>query len=71
MFDVVEGLLWSFTFDDIMSILKHFLSINPCLNPVALFCASLAFRGQLKRYLTCCCKAKSPPNDFELTRRRV
>jgi hypothetical protein len=69
LFNVLDRLLWFFTFDDIMSILKLFLSINPCLNPVALFCTSLAFRRQFKRYLTCCCKAKSPPNDFELTRR--
>jgi hypothetical protein len=45
------------------------LSINPCLNPVALFCTSLAFRRQFKRYLTCCCKANSTPTDLELTRR--
>jgi len=53
----------------IRPILKHFLSLNSCLNPVAVFCTSLAFRSQFKRYLTCCCKAKSPPTDFELTRR--
>jgi hypothetical protein len=44
------------------------LSINSCLNPVALFCSSLAFRRQFKRYLTCCCKANSTPTDLELTR---
>jgi hypothetical protein len=53
----------------IMSFLKLFLSINSCLNPVALFCTSRAFRMQFKRYLTCCCKTKSTPNAFELTRR--
>jgi hypothetical protein len=53
----------------IWAILDVLLSINSCLNPVALFCTSLAFRRHLKRYLTCCCKAKSPPTDFELARR--
>jgi hypothetical protein len=53
----------------ILSVLDLFLSINSCLNPVALFCTSLAFRRHFKRYLTCCCKTKSHPTDFELTRR--
>jgi hypothetical protein len=63
---IYEELLWVFTLESIITILKLFLSINSCLNPVALFCTSLAFRRQFKRYLTCCCKAKSPPPDFEL-----
>jgi len=42
---------------------NSFLSINPCLNPVALFCTSSPFRQHLKRYLTCFCKTSSPPND--------
>jgi hypothetical protein len=42
-----------FTLLDTRSILKYFLSINSCLNPVALFCTSLAFRRHFKRYLTC------------------
>jgi len=46
-----------------------FLSINPCLNPVALFCTSSHFRQHLKRYLTCFCKTSSPSTDFELARR--
>jgi hypothetical protein len=46
-----------------------FLLINSCLNPVALFCTNSALRQHLKRYLTCCCKTKSPPTDLELTRR--
>jgi hypothetical protein len=50
-------------------VLKFLLSINSCLNPVALICMSFAFRRQFKRYLTCCCKTKSPPNDLELARR--
>jgi Leucine-rich repeat (LRR) protein len=41
------------------------LSINSCLNPVALFCTSHAFRRQYKRYLTCCFKANSTPTDLE------
>jgi hypothetical protein len=55
-----------FTFANIMSILNLFLSIHPCLNPVALCCTSLVFRRQFKRFLSCCCKAKSTPTDFEL-----
>jgi hypothetical protein len=46
-----------------------FLLINSCLNPIALFCTSSPFRQYLKRYLTCFCKANSPPTDFELRRR--
>jgi hypothetical protein len=37
---------------NIMSILDVLLSMNSCLNPVALFITSLAFRTHLKRYLT-------------------
>jgi hypothetical protein len=59
-------MVWFFTFEDIRSILNLFLSINSCLNPIALCCTSRAFRRQLKRYLTCCCKAKSTPTEFEL-----
>jgi hypothetical protein len=44
------------------------LLINPCLNPVALFCTGRAFRRQFKRYLTCCCKGNPPGTDTELTR---
>jgi len=50
-------------------LIRIFLSINSCLNPVALFCTSLAFRRHFKRYLTCCCKSKSPHTDLELKRR--
>jgi len=46
-----------------------FLSINSCLNPVALFCTSSPFRQHLKRYLTCFCRTSSPSTDFELARR--
>jgi len=46
-----------------------FLSINSCLNPVALFCTSSQFRQHLKRYLTCFCKTSSPSADFEHARR--
>jgi hypothetical protein len=45
----------------------YLVSINPCLNPVALFCTSALFRKHLKRYLTCSCKANSPPTDIDLT----
>jgi len=48
---------------------NSFLLINPCLNPVALFCTSSQFRQHLKRYLTCFCKTSSPSTDFELARR--
>jgi hypothetical protein len=68
-FNVLEELFRFYSLADIMIILQLLLSINSCLNPVALFCTSLAFRRQFKRYLTCCCKAKSPPNNLELTRR--
>jgi hypothetical protein len=44
-----------------------FLLINSCLNPVVLFSTSSPFRQNLKRYLTCCCKTNSPPNDLVLT----
>jgi hypothetical protein len=61
---------------DLVNTLQHIdniiylsLLINSCLNPAALFCTSLAFRRQFKRYLTCRCKTNSPPTDFELTRR--
>ena len=71
IFDAVpiNELEWVHNLVKIKLILKLFLSINSCLNPVAVFCTSFAFRRQLKRYLTCCCKAKSSPTDFELTRR--
>jgi hypothetical protein len=45
------------------------LLLNPCLNPVALFCTSSPFRQHLKRYLTCFCKTKLPSTDLELARR--
>jgi hypothetical protein len=44
------------------------LVLNSCFNPVALCCSSLAFRRQFKRYLTCCCKRKSPHAAIELTK---
>jgi hypothetical protein len=45
------------------------LLLNSCLNPVALFCTSRAFRRQFKRYLTCCCKTNPTANNIELTKR--
>ena len=50
-------------------VLKSLLLINSCFNPVALICMSSAFRRQFKFYLTYFCKANSPSNDLELTRR--
>jgi hypothetical protein len=43
-----------------------FLLLNPCLNPVALFCASSKFRQHLKRYLTVFCKKNYSSNVLEL-----
>jgi hypothetical protein len=45
------------------------LLINPCLNPIALFCTSSPFRQHFKRYLTCFCKTNSPSTDIELSGR--
>jgi hypothetical protein len=67
--NMIEDIDWYANFLDTNVIVSYFLSINPCLNPVALFCTSRAFRTHLKRYLTCCCKPKSSSADFELTRR--
>ena len=64
-----DELVWFDYLRDINVILHLLLSINSCLNPVALFCTSRAFRRHIKRYVTCCCKTKSSPTDFELTRR--
>jgi hypothetical protein len=66
IFKEVNG---SFKFNTVLLLRDVLLSMNSCLNPVALFCTSRAFRRHFKRYLTCCCKTKSPPTDFELTRR--
>jgi Leucine-rich repeat (LRR) protein len=60
---------WAYKLVDIAMILRLLLSINSCLNPIALLCTNLAFRRHFKRYLTCCCKTKYPPTDIELTRR--
>jgi len=45
------------------------LLTNSCLNPVVIFCTSRAIKKEFRRYLTCCCKANSPPTDLELARR--
>jgi hypothetical protein len=66
LFNIGDDLIWGFTFKDTTSILNLFLSINSCLNPVAVFCTSLAFRRQFKRYITCCWKENSTPADIEL-----
>jgi len=44
----------------VREICTFFLCLNSCLNPVAVFCTSLAFRMRLKRYLTSCCTNKFP-----------
>ena len=72
--------IFSYNTNDILNYLNYklqytyvisncFLLINPCLNPVALFCTSSPFRQHVKRYLTCFCKTNSPPTDLELARR--
>jgi hypothetical protein len=60
---------WVYHGSHIYVILHLLLLINSCLNPVALFCTSFAFRSEFKRYLTGCCKTKSPLTDFELSGR--
>jgi len=60
---------WVYNDSHIYVILHLLLSVSSCLNPVALYCTSLAFRREFKRYLTCSCKTKSPLTDFELSRR--
>jgi hypothetical protein len=45
------------------------LLLNSCLNPVALFCTSLALRRQFKRYITFFCKANPTASNIELSRR--
>jgi len=44
------------------------LLINSCINPVAQFGMSFAFRSKLKHFLTCC-KTNSPPTDIQLKRK--
>jgi hypothetical protein len=66
---ILEDVFLFITFGDVITILKLLPSINSCLNPVALFCTSLAFRRQFKRYLTCCCKPKYTPTVLELENR--
>ena len=61
---------WVYNESHMGAILHLLLSIGSCLNPVAMFCTSLAFRKQFKRFLTCSCKAKSPVTDLELSRRK-
>jgi hypothetical protein len=58
---------WTDNISHVGVILHLLLSINSCLNPVALFCTSLALRRELKRYLSCWCKAKSPSTGSELS----
>jgi hypothetical protein len=66
---ISDNIVWVENVAKALTILKFLLSINSCLNPVALFCTSRDFRRQFKRYLTCCCKTNSSATDLELTRR--
>jgi len=50
-------------------ILTFFLSINSCLNPVALFCTSSPIRQHFKRYLTCFRKTNSSSTELQPTRK--
>jgi len=63
-----DNLFWANNLRDVYTTLYLLLLINSSLNPVALLCTSRAFRKQLKRYLTCCCKANSSPTVYELRR---
>jgi hypothetical protein len=65
--DLLDGSYYKLRYSYLIA--TFFLSINSCLNPVALFCTSSPFRQHLKRYLTCFCKTNSPPTDLELRRR--
>jgi hypothetical protein len=67
--NIMDDLSLAYNFLDTMSNLHILLSINSCLNPVALCCTSSAFRRQFKRYLTCCFKANPPSNDWESIKR--
>ena len=60
---------WVYIVSHFHVILHLLLSISSCLNPVALFCTSVAFRREFKRYLTCSCRTKSPLTDLELSRK--
>jgi hypothetical protein len=66
LFKIADELFSIFTFEDTRLILNLFPAINSCLNPVAVFCTSLAFRRQFKRSITCCCKENSTPAGIEL-----
>jgi hypothetical protein len=60
---------WFYNASHIIVILHLLLSISSCINPVALFCTSFAFRREFKSYLSCSFKTKSPLTNFELSRR--
>jgi len=60
---------WKINTQLILGIALCLAFVHSCLNPVAIFCTSSLFRKHLKRYLTCFCKANSPPTNIELTRR--
>jgi hypothetical protein len=58
-----------FKFQYLYLLSTSFLFLNPCLNPVALFCTSSQFRHHLKRYLTCFRKTRSPQTSIDLPKR--
>jgi len=60
-------LYWNYGISNL--ILTFFLSINSCLNPVALFCTSSPIRQHFKRYLTCFCKTNSSSTELLPTRK--
>jgi len=67
LYDRYENIVSSHNVSEEMYLISiSLLSINSCLNPVALFFTSYQFRQHLKRYLTCFCKTSSPSTDFEL-----
>lgn len=41
--------------------------INSCINPIALYCVSKAFRRYFNRYLLCCKRSDTPCNDVTMT----
>jgi hypothetical protein len=64
-----DEFVWVYDVSNIPVIVHLLISISSCLNPVALFCTSISFRSEFKRYLTCSCKTKSSLTDLELSRR--
>jgi hypothetical protein len=55
-------LYWNYGMHNL--ILTCLLSMNSCLNPVALFCTSSPIRQHFKRYLTCFYKTNSSSSEL-------